>query len=53
MSGWRNFPGIVTTDEINESAMGNRVSKSKKFKKPTGTHNLNFFVKEQRVYGSC
>ena len=43
--GWTNYSGKVTTHKINESAMVYRVSKSKILN--------DFFVKEQRVDGSC
>jgi hypothetical protein len=51
MSGWSNYSGMVTSLKINESWMGNRVSKSK----VVWSHLANYItlVKEQRVYGSC
>lgn len=44
MSGWTNYSGMVIRYKINESWMGNRVSKS--------IFKLLYIVKEQRVYGS-
>jgi len=44
MSGWTNYSGIVTSQEILEKVMGNSESKSV-IRKNT--------VKEQRVDGSC
>ena len=45
MSGWSNYSGIVTSQEMIERKMGNRGSKS--------NINENMFVKEQRVDGNC
>jgi len=45
MSGWTNYSGMVTSQNIYESSIGNRGSKSVKCKSLT--------VKEQRVDGSC
>ena len=45
ISGWPNYPGIVTSHKMNENEMGNRGSKSNL------TKYLKF-VKEQRVDGS-
>jgi len=42
--GWSNYSGIVTSQKIYESIIGNRGSKSVIFN--------NITVKEQRVYGS-
>ena len=44
MSGWSNYSGIVTSQEMIERKMGNRGSKS--------NISENIFVKEQRVNGS-
>nr|YP_010743645.1 hypothetical protein QAZ32_mgp48 [Diaporthe sojae]WET30391.1 hypothetical protein [Diaporthe sojae] len=44
MSGWTNYSDIVTSQNMNESEMGNRGSKSNK--------GNTLFVKEQRVDGS-
>jgi len=54
MSGWSNYSGMVTSHRINESWMGNRVSKSNEiFCTLCGFLPLLYsFVKEQRVYGS-
>lgn len=45
MSGWSNYSGIVTSQEMIERKMDNRGSKS--------NISENLFVKEQRVDGSC
>jgi hypothetical protein len=44
LSGWTNYSGIVTSQNMNESEMGYRGSKS--------IVSENTVVKEQRVYGS-
>jgi len=48
VSGWTNYPGMVTSQEINKSLMENRGSKS------DGLFSLSKYlsVKEQRVDGS-
>ena len=45
ISGWSNYSGKVTSQKMNESEMGDRVSKS--------SFNALKGVKEQRVDGSC
>lgn len=45
MSGWTNYSGIVTSQEMIEKEMGYRGSKS--------NISENIFVKEQRVDGNC
>nr|YP_007475432.1 hypothetical protein H888_mgp13 [Microbotryum cf. violaceum BFL-2013]AGE14646.1 hypothetical protein [Microbotryum cf. violaceum BFL-2013] len=60
MSGWSNYSGMVTRYEIDESKMGNRVSKSSSHLFPS-SFSINWEqdgnwweqVKEQRVDGSC
>lgn len=47
MSGWTNYSGIVTSQKISESEMGNRGSKS-----AISRRKLCIAVKEQRVNGS-
>jgi len=44
IGGWSNYSGMVTSQKIYESLMGNRGSKSNKIN--------TLFVKEQRVDGS-
>jgi len=44
ISGWTNYSGMVTSQEMKETEMGYRGSKS--------NINNTVFVKEQRVYGS-
>ena len=46
ISGWSNHSGMVTAHGIDESKIGNRVSKS------SWTY-WSSLVKEQRVYGNC
>jgi len=46
MSGWSNYSGIVTSQNMNESVMGYRGSKS------VILNCVGIAVKEQRVYGS-
>jgi len=44
ISGWSNYPGMVTSHMMNENEMGYRGSKS---------NFISKIVKEQRVDGSC
>lgn len=46
ISGWSNYSGMVTAHGIDESKIGNRVSKS-------SWAYWSSLVKEQRVYGNC
>jgi len=49
MSGWTNYSGMVTIQNIYESLIGNRGSKSVIH----STKQSSIIVKEQRVNGSC
>ncbi len=51
ISGWSNYSGTVTAQEINESEMGYRGSKSIHGLCNVACYNSNI-VKEQRAYGS-
>src|SRR2546423_11767638 len=61
MSGWSNYPGIVTSFNMIEREMGNRGSKSNVLINQVNCLFLFsflllviiIFVKEQRVDGSC
>ena len=51
MSGWTNYPGMVTSKQMIENEMGYRGSKSVFYLLGTSSHYTNT-VKEQRVDGS-
>ena len=52
ISGWSNYPGMVTIQEILQRVMGYRGSKSIACQNSLTSHNGHVIVKEQRIDGS-
>ena len=53
ISGQNNYLGMVTSQKMSENEMGYRGSKSKFLIQIPQPNKFKFFVKEQRVDGSC